>query len=580
MKENNEKIPSPKELEKEIGEFLTKKFGDNVKVVSPIVIPQTVVSEKEAPPSPKKEKKLSFDLKPEDLISYLDQYIVKQANAKAILSTKICTHFNRIKHAEASPDKIDEIVGSIKNNVLMIGPTGVGKTYMIKLIAKKIGVPFVKGDATKFSETGYVGGDVEDLVRDLVREADDDIELAQYGIIYIDELDKIASSRNLIGADVSRTGVQRTLLKPMEETDVDLKIPHDPISMLQEIERFRKTGKRDKRIVNTKNILFIMSGAFTGLEQIINKRISKQEIGFGAHIISSQERINILQQVFPEDLITFGFESEFVGRLPVKAVFEILTEDDLYEILKNPNNPIILGKKLDFAAYGIDIKFDRKALRILAKRAFKETTGARGLVSAFETALLIFEKKLPSTNIKKFSVTVSVVENPEKTLETILSSSNENELDEIFDKLFCDEKEFIEKYIELNKKNLSEKYNLTLTPARTAIVAAFYCKHIMDIGKVLQKIKSYYDEIKKIELYFFKNNDINIVMEEDAVDFIIEQVVNSGIKLEDFYKQLIVDFELGLKLIREKTGKNYFKITKQALMGPESFISDFIKDEL
>ncbi len=580
MKENNEKIPSPKELEKEIGEFLTKKFGDNVKVVSPIVIPQTVVSEKEAPPSPKKEKKLSFDLKPEDLISYLDQYIVKQANAKAILSTKICTHFNRIKHAEASPDKIDEIVGSIKNNVLMIGPTGVGKTYMIKLIAKKIGVPFVKGDATKFSETGYVGGDVEDLVRDLVREADDDIELAQYGIIYIDELDKIASSRNLIGADVSRTGVQRTLLKPMEETDVDLKIPHDPISMLQEIERFRKTGKRDKQTVNTKNILFIMSGAFTGLEQIINKRISKQEIGFGAHIISSQERINILQQVFPEDLITFGFESEFVGRLPVKAVFEILTEDDLYEILKNPNNPIILGKKLDFAAYGIDIKFDRKALRILAKRAFKETTGARGLVSAFETALLIFEKKLPSTNIKKFSVTVSVVENPEKTLETILSSSNENELDEIFDKLFCDEKEFIEKYIELNKKNLSEKYNLTLTPARTAIVAAFYCKHIMDIGKVLQKIKSYYDEIKKIELYFFKNNDINIVMEEDAVDFIIEQVVNSGIKLEDFYKQLIVDFELGLKLIREKTGKNYFKITKQALMGPESFISDLIKDEL
>jgi len=580
MKENNEKIPSPKELEKEIGEFLSKKFGDNVKVISPIVIPQPVVSEKETPPSPKKEKKLNFDLKPEDLISYLDQYIVKQANAKAILSTKICTHFNRIKHAEASPDKIDEIVGSIKNNVLMIGPTGVGKTYTIKLIAQKIGVPFVKGDATKFSETGYVGGDVEDLVRDLVREADDDIELAQYGIIYIDELDKIASSRNLIGADVSRTGVQRALLKPMEETDVDLKIPHDPISMLQEIERFRKSGKRDKRTVNTKNILFIMSGAFTGLEQIINKRISKQEIGFGAHIISSKERINILQQVFPEDLITFGFESEFVGRLPVKAVFEILTEDDLYEILKNPNNPIILGKKLDFAAYGIDIKFDRKALRILSKRAFKETTGARGLVSAFETALLIFEKKLPSTNIKKFSVTVSVVEKPEKALETILSSSNENELNEIFDKLFREEKKFIEEYIGSNRKNLSEKYNLTMTQARTAIVATFYCKHIMDIGKVLQKIKSYYDEIKKIELYFFKNDDINIVMEEDAVDFIIEQFINSGSKLEDFYKQLIVDFELGLKLIREKTGKNYFKITKQALMGPESFISNLIKDEL
>jgi ATP-dependent protease Clp ATPase subunit len=158
-----------------------------------------------------------------------------------------------------SDDPIGAMVGSIKNNVLMIGPTGVGKTYVIKLIANKIGVPFVKGDATKFSETGYVGGDVEDLVRDLVREADDDIELAQYGIIYIDEVDKIASSRNLIGADVSRTGVQRALLKPMEETEVDLKVPHDPISMIQEIEQFRKTGKREKRSVNTGNILFIMS---------------------------------------------------------------------------------------------------------------------------------------------------------------------------------------------------------------------------------------------------------------------------------------------------------------------------------
>ena len=127
----------------------------------------------------------------------------------------------------------------------MIGPTGVGKTYMVRLIAKKIGVPFVKGDATKFSETGYVGGDVEDLVRDLVREADGDVDLAQYGIIYIDEIDKIASARNLVGADVSRTGVQRALLKPMEETEVDIRPPNDPVSMMQEIERFRQTGKKN-----------------------------------------------------------------------------------------------------------------------------------------------------------------------------------------------------------------------------------------------------------------------------------------------------------------------------------------------
>ena len=145
----------------------------------------------------------------------------------------------------------------------------------------------LKGDATKFSETGYVGGDVEDLVRDLVREADGDIELAQYGIIYIDEIDKIASSRNIIGVDVSRSGVQRALLKPMEETEVDLKVPHDPISMIQEIERFRKTGKRDKRAVNTSNILFIMSGAFGDLTRIVKKRIADKQIGFGSKIKNS-----------------------------------------------------------------------------------------------------------------------------------------------------------------------------------------------------------------------------------------------------------------------------------------------------
>ena len=579
MKEHNEKIPDPKEIEKEIGDFLSKKFGGSVKMVTPMVLPQKVTTEK-GEKSVKKEKKINFDLKPEELISFLDQYIVKQDSAKAILSTKICTHFNRIKRAENSSDETEDMVGRIKNNILMFGPTGVGKTYIIKLIAKKINVPFVKGDATKFSETGYVGGDVEDLVRDLVREADGDIELAQYGIIYIDEIDKISSSRNVIGVDVSRSGVQRALLKPMEETEVDLKVPHDPISMIQEIERFRKTGKREKRSVNTSNILFIMSGAFGDLSRIIKKRVADQEIGFGANIKNIRDDSDLLKQAKAEDLIEYGFESEFVGRLPVRAVFEKLTEDDLCEILKNPSNPIILGKKLDFAAYGIDIVFEDRALEILAKNAFIENTGARGLVSAVEGSLLVFEKKLPSTDIKKFPVTATDVENPEKSLEKILALSNPDELNETYEKLLLAEKEYIKRYLDSNKKIFAKKYGLTLTQSRINVVASYYANHIMDIEKVIKKIKSFYDDIKKIELNFFKNHDINIVLEDDAIDFIIDQLENSAYNLETFYDHISADFEFGLKLVQEKTGKNRFFITKDALINPESFISNLIKDEL
>ncbi len=579
MNIQNENIPNPKEIEKEIGEFLAKKFGGSVKMLSQEVLPQENALDASGK-APKSEKPFHFNMKPEDLISYLDQYIVKQDHAKAVLATKICTHFNRIKHAKSGSDSPHDMVGSIKNNVLMIGPTGVGKTYLIKLIAKKIGVPFVKGDATKFSETGYVGGDVEDLVRDLVREADDNIELAQHGIIYIDEIDKIAGSRNMIGADVSRTGVQRALLKPMEETEVDLKVPHDPISMLQEIERFRKTGNREKRSVNTKNILFIMSGAFGDLTEIIHRRMTNQNIGFGAPVRTQKDRQDILSHVKSEDLIEFGFESEFVGRLPVRAIFERLTEDDLFEILKNPNNPVILGKKLDFAAYGIDIKFDDPVLRILAKNAFMENTGARGLVSAVEKTLLVFERCLPSSEVKKFPVTLSVVKAPEQALESLIDTEKTHDVQEEFDRLAKNERTAIKAYLHTNRKNLSEKYGLTLTPSRMDIVTAFYSKNVMDVGHIIYKVKSLYDEIKKIELSFYKKHDINIVLEDDAIDFIIEQLANPAIHIADFERQLSIDFELGLKLVREKTGRNRFFITRKALLEPETFISNLIKDEL
>ncbi len=574
----NDNIPNPKEIEKEISDFLAKKFGGSVKMIS-----QEALHDEnplgDSGKTPKNDDIFRFNMKPEELISYLDQYIVKQDNAKAVLATKICTHFNRIKHEKAFPDSKHEMVGSIKNNVLMIGPTGVGKTYLIKLIAKKIGIPFVKGDATKFSETGYVGGDVEDLVRDLLREADNNIEMAQYGIIYIDEIDKIAGSKNMIGADVSRTGVQRALLKPMEETDVDIKVPHDPISMLQEIERFRKTGSREKRVINTKNILFIMSGAFGGLAEIIQRRMTSQSIGFGATMKDHQVRNDILNHVKSEDLIEFGFESEFVGRLPVRAIFERLGEEDLFDILKNPNNPVILGKKLDFASYGIDIKFDDDVLKVLAKNAFEENTGARGLISAVEKALLLFERCLPSSNVKKFPVTMSAIEYPAKSLSQLKDQDQIQRVLNSYDQLAREEKIFIKEYLRNNRKNLSDKYSLTLTPSRMDIVATYYSKNIMDIGQIINKVKFFYDEIKKIELSFYKKYDINIVLEDDAIDFIIEQLASPDILLADFERQLSIDFELGLKLVREKTGKNRFFITRKALLGPENFISNLIKDE-
>ncbi len=572
-------IPNPKEIEKEIADFLSKKYGNQVKIVSPIVMPQEKKTEEEKKGDVNRES-INFDLKPEELIAYLDQYIIKQNAAKRILSTKICTHFNRIRHQQRNDLDPGGFHGQIKNNIIMIGPTGVGKTFMIKLIAQKIGVPFVKGDATKFSETGYVGGDVEDLVRDLVRESDNDIELAQYGIIYIDEIDKIASSQGHYGADVSRTGVQRALLKPMEETEVEMKVPHDPISMIQEVEQFRKTGKREKRSINTKNILFIVSGAFSHLQEIIKKRTMDQGIGFGARITLSEDESDILRQTRSEDLIEFGFESEFIGRLPVKSVFEKLTENDLYEILVNPNNPIILSKRLDFATYGIDVRFSDEALKIMAKRACRENTGARGLVSVIEQALIAFETRLPSTKIKQFPVTTEVIDNPENTLNRWLSGEGITEKDEDFEVILTECRSNLIDYLRNNRKKLSEQYSLPLSEYRIGRIADYYHANVVEIGTAIAEIRSFYDQVKRIEIRFYNKHDLNIVLEEDAIDFISEHMEKQSLNIDQIYHKLSDDFEYGLKLLREKTGKNRFFISKYALENPEAYLNQIITNEL
>ncbi|UCE83722.1 MAG: AAA family ATPase [Deltaproteobacteria bacterium] len=581
MADKEKKLPEQKELEKELSDYLSKKYGARIKIVSPMMLPKAAEEQTEDDPTAGSDavNKIQFDMKPEELEAYLNEYVIKQDEAKAILATKVCTHFNRIKHELRGKKAQDPtVVGRIKNNIVMIGPTGVGKTYMVKLIADKLGVPFVKGDATKFSETGYVGGDVEDLVRDLVHEANDDIELAQYGIIYVDEIDKIASSQNLIGPDVSRTGVQRALLKPMEETEVDLKVPHDPISQIQAIEQYRKTGKREKRMVNTRNILFIVSGAFNGLPEIVKKRVKKQGIGFGADVSSKDEEEYYLKMVKSEDLMQYGFESEFVGRLPVVSVFEELSEEDLYEILKNPKNPVINAKKADFRAYGIDIRFEDKALRMLAAKAQEERTGARGLVSVLEKAVLAFEKKLPSTDIRFFVLTPEVVKAPDGALEAVLENPDAPELVERYEKVFAEDKAAATQTVLEKQDYYREKYGSAFTGERIDLIVTWHVLSGMTLESLFEEVGTMIGEVRDFESTFGKKRRVRIRFAEDAVDEILQRAVTKGVSADTICRRVSTDYDYALKLIMDKTGQEEFVITKEGIEDPESFINDMIRE--
>jgi len=578
-KNKSGKIPNQKELEKELSEYLSKKYGNRIKIISPVVFPKTeTVASDEAKGADVHKGTPDFEMLPEELESYLSSFVVKQKNAIAVLATKICTHFNRIKHANGPRGKERPTgVGMIKNNVLMIGPTGVGKTYIIKLIAQKLGVPLVKGDATKFSETGYVGGDVEDLIRDLVYDAGEDLQLAENGIIYIDEIDKIASSQNLIGHDVSRTGVQRALLKPMEETDVDLKVPHDPISQIQAIEHYRKTGKREKKVVNTKNILFIMSGAFGQLTEIIKKRLQSQGIGFEADVRPTEIPWEILKEVTAQDLIEFGFESEFVGRLPVVVVFDELTSNDLFEILRNPNNPIIISKRLDFKAYGIDIKFEDEALVKIADLATAQKTGARGLVNVIERRLIPFEKKLPSTEIKRFLVTPKVVDDPESQLELLLQDPADQKLQISFELAAEKELEVLMKHISAMTDEFYNTSGIEINKKRIRLIAKLYLENLSDINTAFDSFKDMHDQIRLEEASFTNKLEVDVSFDEEAVDEIIEQAITTGGDVKALAFQVAKRLEYGLKLVKERSGIDGFVINAKAVTNVDGFVNDLIK---
>ena len=571
------KIPDQKELEKEISDYLTKKYGSRIKVISPYWVAKPDTDAKGKGTSDKLSQ-INFDLKPEELEAFLNEYVIKQEDAKSILATKVCTHFNRIRHYLEKGREPEPGVGAIKNNIILIGPTGVGKTYLIKLIANKLGAPFVKGDATKFSETGYVGGDVEDLVRDLVYAADDDLELAQYGIIYIDEIDKIASSGSLWGPDVSRTGVQRALLKPMEETEVDLKVSHDPVSQIQAIEQYRRTGKKEKRTLNTRHILFIVSGAFNGLEKIIRERLSKQEIGFGAKVTTREEEKKLFTKVTAEDLIKYGFESEFVGRLPVIAVLEELSADDLYEILLNPNNPIITSKRRDFAAYGIDIKFEDEALRLLADRAAQEKTGARGLVSVIERVLIQFEKRLPSTDIRELVVTPEMVTQAQEELDRLLSHPDDPAQRERYERACLKEQELLRELIWRREQELLIQHQLPLTEARVEMLLDLYRHFDGDLRAAFEALVSLHQQVRQFEERFQEDHDLTLHFDDDAVDRILQEALNREMPAINVCQNLAEDLEHALKLVRDRTSQDCFLLTREAIDNLDAYLNQVIRD--
>ncbi len=363
------------------------------------------VEESAAAPKPE----FSFDLKPADIAKHLNRFVIGQREAKKVLSVALCDHFQHVRLSLAA----NHAPFYQKQNVLLLGPTGVGKTHLIRSAAELIGVPFVKADATKFSETGYVGGDVDDLVRDLVRHAGGDVKKAEHGIIYLDEVDKLATRGEPAGRDVSGRGVQTNLLKLMEDGDVPLVSPNDMPGQLQSaMAAMRGGGALQPETVSTRHILFIVSGAFSGIPEIIQTRRQQAK--------STDE---LLGQLSTADLITFGLEPEFVGRLPVRVACHGLSEDDLFDVLRRSESSLIHQYERAFAAYGIECEFRDDGLRQLARLAAEEQTGARGLMTICERVFRDFKFRLPSSRVKKFAVTAQLVKTPAVELKRLLQKS-------------------------------------------------------------------------------------------------------------------------------------------------------------